>query len=385
VKIAYLMTRAHPLGGVQIHVRDLAAALRAQNHSPTVITSGGGPFIDDLRARQIPTVILKHLTYPIRPIQDLRALREIRGVLGDLRPDVLAVHSAKAGILGRLAARSLRIPVVLTAHGWTFGPGIPIVQAAMYRQVERLVGRFTTKIIAVSEFDRRLGLEAGIVGEDRLVTVHNGMPDVPPLLRADPGRAPVRLVMVARFGPQKDHPTLFRALAGLNHHAWELDLIGDGPLMAQTKSLAAALGIGARVHFLGERLDVDQILARTQVGLLVSNWEGFPLSILEAMRAGLPVVASSVGGTEESVRDGETGFLVPRGDVEILRERLARLLTDPELRVRLGAQGRAFYERHFTLSQCVAKTLAVYEGMLATRKQTSNGTPSEGRVRQTGS
>jgi glycosyltransferase involved in cell wall biosynthesis len=385
VKIAYLMTRAHPLGGVQIHVRDLAAALRAQDHSPTVITSGSGPFIDDLRARQIPTVILKHLTYPIRPIQDLRALREIREVLGDLRPDVLAVHSAKAGILGRLAGRSLRIPVVLTAHGWTFGPGIPIVQAAVYRQVERLVGPFTTKIIAVSEFDRQLGLEAGIVGEDRLVTVHNGMPDVPPLLRADPGRAPVRLVMVARFGPQKDHPTLFRALAGLNHHAWELDLIGDGPLMAQTKSLAEALGIGARVHFLGERLDVDQILARTQVGLLVSNWEGFPLSILEAMRAGLPVVASAVGGSEESVRDGETGFLVPRGDVETLRERLARLLTDPELRVRLGTHGRTFYEQHFTLGQFVAKTLAVYESMLATRKQNSNWGPSEGRERRTGS
>jgi glycosyltransferase involved in cell wall biosynthesis len=258
------------------------------------------------------------------------------------------------------------MPSVLTAHGWTFGPGIPVVQAAVYRQVERLVGPFTSKIIAVSEFDRRLGLEAGIVKEDRLVTVHNGMPDVPPALRADPSRAPVRLVMVARFGPQKDHPTLFRALAGLKHQSWELDLIGDGPLMAQTESLAAALGIGARVHFLGERMDVDRILARAQVGVLVSNWEGFPLSVLEAMRAGLPVVASSVGGTEEGIRDGETGFLVPRGGVELLQERLGRLLTDPELRVRLGTHGRAHYERHFTLSQFVAKTLAVYEDVVAT-------------------
>jgi glycosyltransferase involved in cell wall biosynthesis len=376
VRIAYIMTRAHPLGGVQIHVRDLATALQAQGHFPTVVTTGSGPFIDDLRARQIPTVILKHLTYPISPVRDLRALREIRAVLRDLRPDLLAVHSAKAGILGRLAGRSLQIPVVLTAHGWTFGPGIPFVQAAMYRQVERLVGPFSTKIIAVSEFDRRLGLEAGIVAADRLVTVHNGMPDVSPLLRADPGRAPVRLVMVARFGPQKDHRTLFSALAGLKHHPWELDLIGDGPLLAQTESLATTLGLVPRVHFLGERMDVDQILARAQVGLLVTNWEGFPLSILEAMRAGLPVVASSVGGIAESVRDGETGYLVPHGNVEVLRDRIERLLVDPDLRVRMGSSGRRRYQQDFTLENFVGKTLAVYRNAIAGARGARNNTAS---------
>lgn len=365
MRIAYIMTRAHPVGGVQIHVRDLAAALQAQGHSPTVITSGSGPFIDDLRARQIPTIILKHLTHPISPIHDFRALREIRVVLREVRPDLLAVHSAKAGILGRLAGRSLRIPSVLTAHGWTFGPGIPVVQAAVYRQVERLVGPFSSKIIAVSEFDRRLGLEAGIVTGDRLVTVHNGMPDIPPLLMADPSRAPVRLVMVARFGAQKDHPTLFRALAGLTDRSWELDLIGGGPLMAQAQSLVASLGIGARVHFLGERMDVDQILSRAQVSLLVTNWEGFPLSILEAMRARLPVVASSVGGVAESVRDGETGYLVPHGNVELLRDRIGRLLRDPGLRVRLGSNGRIRYEQDFTLGNAVKKTLAVYRDAIA--------------------
>ena len=377
MRLAYIMTRAHPLGGVQIHVRDLAAALQAQGHSPTVITSGSGPFIDDLRARQIPTVILKHLTYPISPIHDVRALREIRTVLRELRPDLIAVHSAKAGILGRLAGRSLRIPVVLTAHGWTFGPGIPTVQAAVYRRVERLVGPFSTRIIAVSEFDRRLGLDARIVGEDRLVTVHNGMPDVPPVLRADPSRTPVRMVMVARFGAQKDHATLFRALAGLKDHPWDLDLIGDGPLMARTQSMAAALGIGSRVHFLGERMDVDHILARAQIGLLVTNWEGFPLSILEAMRAGLPVVASSVGGVAESVRDGDTGFLVPQGDVGLLRDRVNRLLLDPSLRARFGNSGRKRYEADFTLGNAVTKTLAVYRDAIADGARKKAAAPSD--------
>lgn len=365
MKIAYLITRADPIGGAQIHVRDLAAAVQRQGHSATVMTSGSGPWVDQLRAQNTPVVDLRHLSVPIDPARDFRALREIRAVLGELRPDLLAAHSSKAGTLGRLAARPLQIPVIFTVHGWAFTPGVPPWQAAVYRRIERFVGPLASRIITVSEFDRSLALDAAIAAEERVVTVHNGMPDVAPALRAAPGRTPVRLVMVARFGPQKDHPTLLRALAGLRSEPWELDLIGDGPLMAQMESLAATLGIGARVRFLGQRTDVAHILARAQVGLLVTNWEGFPRSILEAMRAGLPVVASSVGGVAESVRDGETGYLVPRKDVGILRERIGRLLASAELRVRLGTRARAVYEQQFTLAHCVAGTLAVYRDVLA--------------------
>ncbi|MBA2459809.1 MAG: glycosyltransferase family 4 protein [Gemmatimonadales bacterium] len=365
MKIVYLVTKADPIGGAQIHVRDLAAAMRDQGHLPTVITSGSGPFIDDLRAWKIPVRVLRHLSAPIHPVRDLLALREIRSALLELRPDLVAAHSSKAGILGRVAARSLEVPVVFTVHGWAFTPGIPASHAAVYRRVERLVGPLATKIITVSEFDRRLALDARIAAEHRVVTVHNGMPDISPTLRADPTRTPPRLVMVARLGAQKDHPTLLHALAGLQHHPWELDLIGEGPLMKQTEHLAASLGLGKRVRFLGQRMDVDQLLADAQISVLITNWEGFPLSILEAMRAGLPVVASSVGGIGESVRDGDTGYLVPRGAVEPLRRRLEEMLTDPLLRRRLGANGRASYERNFTLDHTVAKTLAVYQDVLS--------------------
>ncbi len=370
MRIAYLVTTASPIGGAQIHVRDLAAAMAAQGHAPSVITSGSGPFIDDLRRLGIPVVVLRHLSVPIHPLRDWRALREVRAALTELRPELIAAHSSKAGILGRVAGRSLRVPVVFTVHGWAFTPGVPPWHAAVYRQVERLVGPLASKIITVSEFDRQLGLTARIAGPDRLVTVHNGMPDVAERLRADPGRTPVRLVMVARFGAQKDHPTLFRALAGLRSQPWELDLIGDGPLRGEVESLAASLGLGGRVRFLGQRTDVDRILAESQISLLVTNWEGFPLSILESMRAGLPVVASSVGGVGESVRNEESGYLVPRGDMGMLRDRIERLLTSAELRVRMGACGRARYERDFTLSHGVARTLAVYRSVLSGARST---------------
>jgi glycosyltransferase involved in cell wall biosynthesis len=364
MKIAYLITLADPIGGAQVHVRDLAAAVKARGHSPTVITSGSGPFVEQLRAEKIPTLVLRHLAGPINPIRDVRALTEVHAVLTELRPDLVAAHSSKAGILARLAGRSLRIPVVFTAHGWAFTPGVPPFQAALYRQIERLAGPFASKIITVSEFDRQLALKARIAPADRVVTVHNGMPDVDARLRAHPGQSPVRLVMVARFGAQKDHPTLLRALAGLREYDWELDLIGDGPLVREIQSLTASLGVTERVHFLGQRTDVDQILARAHINLLVSNWEGFPLSILEAMRAGMPVIASAVGGIGESVRDDETGYLVPRGNVELLRDRIRRLLSTPPLRARLGSNGRQRYEQDFTLDRFVAKTLALYASVL---------------------
>jgi glycosyltransferase involved in cell wall biosynthesis len=369
MKIAFMVTRADPVGGAQIHVRDLAAAVQAEGHTPTVITSGSGPYIEDLRRRGIPVIVLRHLSGPIRPWQDIRAFRELMATLREIAPDLLTAHGAKVGMMGRVASRSLGVPLIVTVHGWACAPGTPPVQAAVSRRLERLIGPLASKVITVSEFDRSFGLEAGLVAEHRVVTVHNGMPDTTPDLRADPGRSPPRLVMVARFEPQKDHFTLIRALGELRNHPWELDLIGDGPLRAQAESLAEKVGVRGRIQFLGQRNDVAQLLARAQVSLLISNWEGFPLSILEAMRAGLPVVATSVGGVSESVQDQETGYLVPQGDVGLLRNRISRLLTEPDLRSRMGAHGRQRYEQHFTLDQMVKKTVAVYQEVLRKTNQ----------------
>ena len=343
----------------------LASSLRHQGHEPVVLTSGSGPYVDALRAAGVETISLKHLSVAINPLWDIRALGEIRSVFKRLRPDLVSAHSSKAGILGRAAARALGIPVVFTAHGWAFTPGVPRRKAAVYRWIERMASPLASRIITVSEFDRQLALAQRVVSPEQVITVHNGMPDVDPRLRADAGRAPVRLAMIARFEPQKDHATLFRALAGLLDEPWHLDLIGDGHLLPQARTMARELGLADRVRFWGQRTDVDERLAEVQVALLISNWEGFPRSILEAMRAGLPVVSSAVGGIAESVLDGETGFVVPQGDVEGLRKRLRQLLADPALRVRMGRSGRQRYERHFTLEHTVEKTLAVYHEVLS--------------------
>jgi glycosyltransferase involved in cell wall biosynthesis len=365
--VAYAITRSDSIGGGHIHIRDVALALRARGGEPVVVVGGEGPFTEELRCRAIPYRSLRHLVRPIHPWHDAAAFFELRAVLRELRPDLVSTHAAKAGWLAALAAASLGIPCIQTTHGWSFTTGVPRVAAYCYSWIERIGVLAADRVIAVCDYDRQLAVRYHVAPAQKVTTVHNGMPDIAPELRTTPEGSPVRLVMVARFETQKDHGTLLRALAGLRGRAWQLDLIGDGPDRAQIAALAQDLGIADRVHFLGARNDVAEHLARSQVFLLISRWEGFPRSILEAMRAGLPVVASDVGGVSESVVEFETGFLVPSGDVGALQSRLELLLGFPSLRRRLGRAGRARYEAQFTFDQMFERTASMY-GELSRRR-----------------
>jgi glycosyltransferase involved in cell wall biosynthesis len=165
--------------------------------------------------------------------------------------------------------------------------------------------------------------------------------------------------MVARFAPQKNQQQLLSALSNLDL-PFHLTFVGDGPTRAAAEQLTARLGLSSRVEFLGMRRDTDQILASSDLFVLATNWEGFPITILEAMRAGLPVVATDVDGVREAVRDEQTGYLVPRGDTQSLIDKLTVLLENASLRAKLGAAGRALYEREFTRSVMLNKVAEVY-------------------------
>lgn len=367
MKVAFIITRCDDIGGAQIHVRDLSTALRKDGCDAVVLAGTNGVLADELRARGVPYYRLHHLARDVGPLQDVRCFSELRQALRDIQPDIVSTHSTKAGFIGRITGRSLGIPTLFTAHGWGFTEGRPALQALGFWVVERTTAAWAARIITVCESDRKAAVRARLAPRDRLVTIYNAMPDVAPTLRAQPGGTPPRLVMVARLSHWKDQPALLQALSGLKDLDWRLDLIGDGPLRGQIEELTRELGLTSRVTFLGFRSDVPEQLAKAQVFALVSKWEGFPRSILEAMRAGLPVVATDVGGVRESVVDGETGYVIGRGDTERLRERLRKLITSCELRVAMGTAGRARYEDRFTFDRLVERTTSVYESVLRRR------------------
>lgn len=369
MRIAYVITRADSLGGASVHVRDLAREVLSAGHEPMVFVGGRGPVTDQLKAVGVPFHSLNHLIREIKPDADIRAYFELVHALRNWRPDLVSTHTAKAGWLGRAAAARLRLPAIYTPHGWTIGDRISRAHGVIFTPAERLAARWAAAIICVCEYERELALERSIAPAERLHTVHNGVRDS--ALRACPEVQPPRLVSVARFEAPKDHATLLRALAELRDLQWGLDLVGDGPLAHETARLANALGLRDRVRFLGYRSDPAETLADGQIFVLSSRSEGFPRSILEAMRAGLPVIASDVGGVSEAVSHGINGLLVPRHDVAALAAVLADLIRNPRTRQLFGTAARQTYDMHFTLNAMVQKTLAVYDNVvLGTAKST---------------
>lgn len=171
---------------------------------------------------------------------------------------------------------------------------------------------------------------------------------------------PPRLVMVSRLEKPKNHALLLQSAETLKDLQWQLELAGDGPLRGEVEGWVQRLDLGSIVSLLGERRDIEEILKGAWGFVLISDSEGLPLSILEAMRAGLPVIASDVGGVREAVEEGVNGFLIPRGDKCLLSTRLRQSIQDPVLRDRMGQESRRKFLREFTLSRMVEETLAVY-------------------------
>ncbi|WP_279432263.1 glycosyltransferase [Caldanaerobacter subterraneus] len=190
------------------------------------------------------------------------------------------------------------------------------------------------------------------------------MPDIDSTLFAKPEVEPVHLIMVARFEEQKDHILLLETLEELKDLSWTFELVGDGPLIGIVRERAEKLGISDKVQFSGACDDVPFRLAKAQIFILTSKWEGFPRSILEAMRAGLPVIASDVGGVKEAVIDGLTGYIIPRGDKEELKKRLKELILDSHKRIRFGLAGRKRYEEFFTFERMAKQTMEVYQEVI---------------------
>lgn len=367
MRILYVVTRADAVGGASIHVRDMAREMIGRGHAVMVLTGGEGPVTDLLEAAGVPYKPLRSLRRSIHPVRDFLAARELAAAVRAFAPDIISVHTAKAGWIGRAVAARLGIPAVYTPHGWPVGDRIGPRAGVLFEWAERVASRWTSAIICVCESERSLALHKRMARADQLHIVYNGVHDIPAGQRADVTAVPPRIVSVARLEAPKDPVTLLRALETIRSQPWELDLVGDGPLETELRRLAASMGIADRVRFLGYVREPAEVLARAQLFVLSSRSEGFPRSVLEAMRAGLPVVASAVGGIPEAVTDGIEGLLVPRGDPRALAAALSALLTGAERRKQMALRARRTYEERFRFERMADETEAVYDGLAPSR------------------
>ncbi|HVF76690.1 MAG TPA: glycosyltransferase family 4 protein [Solirubrobacteraceae bacterium] len=351
-------------GGVVTQVSALVPGLVAE-HDVTVAAYGPGPLGDSVRAAGARYVELRHVRRPVAPARDLLGLLELVRLCRRLRPALVHANSTKAGVLGRLAAALTRVPVrVFSAHGWAFATH-PGRSAWLYLWIDRLMAPLTTSTICVSQSELERGAAAGTCSRERSVVIANGTVLDVPRIPAERAPGPVRIVSVGRLKAPKDFLTLVRALARLAPQSFTAQIVGDGSQRSSLAEEIAACGLDRRVALAGERADVPRLLAETDLFVLSSRSEALPMTVLEAMAAGLPVVASRVGGIPELVVQGETGLLVEAGDPRELAEALAVLIDDPARGRAMGADGRRRVERLYSVDRMRRRHADHYRELLA--------------------
>jgi glycosyltransferase involved in cell wall biosynthesis len=261
--------------------------------------------------------------------------------------------------------------IVHTIHGLHVHDRWNPMMRNLYTVAEKICGSFTDMLLSQNRTDLELAHRLGFVPPERLRFIGNGIDlgRFNPVPRALAAERVLTLICTARLEPVKNHAQLFEAVKmlgerGIPVRAW---LVGDGDLKALYQKRCEDLGILGRIEFLGYRDDVPALLAQSDVSVLTSVKEGIPRALLEAMAMELPVVATRVVGTEETVRDGETGYLIEYGDAPALADRLERLARDPALRERLGRRGREVVQAEFDERQIVESLAGIYRQLLRTK------------------
>jgi glycosyltransferase involved in cell wall biosynthesis len=354
------------MGGAERQVVDLAVALQHKGYEVAVACSVAGELSAALEEAGIPVrPLLRRLVK--RRLSPVYAWRLRRLLPGSERFDLVHAHIYASAAAAAIATPGTGIPLVITEHteaSW---------QTWRARWVSRWVYRQAERIIAVSTPIRRRLIERDGVHPDLITIVPNAVVSAPEERSEEPpaglrGGRPL-VGVVARLQPEKGVANFLKAAARVAPRFPEAHFVvaGDGPLREELVALAANLGLRDRIHFLGFRSDASALMGTLDVLVVPSLTEGSPLVTLEAMAAGVPVVASAVGGIPDQVRDGKEGLLVPPGDTGAMDDAIVALLRDPARARSLGEAGRRRVTTEFSHAAMVRRIEDVYRDILGQR------------------
>ena len=386
IKVLRVIARLN-MGGPALHVAYLTAGLRDRGYDTTLVTGTLARGEDSMafvaEDLGIDVVKIEQLGREISPVRDLLATLRLARVIRRERPQILHTHTAKAGTVGRLAAllagRHRPRVVVHTFHGHVlrgyFGP----LRSRVFLALERWLAARSTALIAVGPQVRDDLVALGVAPAERFTVIRLGIELEERVRPSEDGRAETRRYLgvptdrfvvgwVGRMTPVKRTEDVLEAFKRVRDNGVDacLCMVGDGPERPRLERHASELGVIRDTLFLGYQEDVSQYYAAFDALVLPSANEGTPVSVIEALAAETPVVATRVGGVPDVVRDGEEGFLVDTGDTGGLAERLTRLAGDPELRVRLGRSGRERVLSRYAVPRLLEDVDRLYRELLAT-------------------
>ncbi|MFN8179869.1 MAG: glycosyltransferase family 4 protein [bacterium] len=379
VRVLHVITRLIR-GGADENTVHTALGMDERGYESGILAGKGSEvdaFAPAVRAR---VRILPELVRDPDPVRDVVALAKLVAILRRERWDLVHTHTAKAGFLGRIAARLAGVPhVVHTFHGVTFHEHVPGPVRGLYVWLERVAASRCDALITVGEDVKQKYLAERIGREEQYVTIASGM-DVAPFeaarvagarareqVRAELGfRADDVVVgMVSRLEPRKGWTHFFDAAARLapDFPALRLLAVGEGGQRAEIEAHVRRLGLADRVRFAGYRADIARVMSAFDVGALTSLWEGLPRVLVQYSLLEKPVVTFDVEGAHEVIEEGASGYVVPACDVGALVDRLRRLVANPALRLEMGRRARERVLGRWDADLMVERIAGVYEAV----------------------
>ena len=328
-------------------------------HDFSFVSGEQGPVFRRLESKGVPVYYFAELRNKFSPFVDLVCLVKLLKIIKQSRPDILHLHSAKAGMLGRICGLVLGIPMVYTVHGWGWR-GMSFIPSFILKSIEYIF-KYVPNVAYVFVSESLVADAKNILKfqESQFNVIHNGISDMPATLEYTQ-RDMIKLIMPARVCMAKDHKTLLKAYTKLPNN-FALTLCGEGTDEPSFRTFVHSI-VGDRIiniDFLGMRSDVDELLESSDIFVLSSVFEALPISIIEAMCMGLPVVASNVGGVAELVIDRESGFLFETGNYTQLAL-ILKSLSHVELRRNIGKSARLRFLNHFLVDQMIISLNDVY-------------------------
>jgi len=352
-KIIHIITKLE-LGGAQKNTIFTVENLDKENFNTILISGKGG--ILDTETKSIKTIFCNDLIREINPLKDIKALLKIRKIIKQTKPIIIHTHSSKAGILGRIAAKSLKIPIIIhSVHGYPFSPYQNFIKRNVYKAIEKLASKFTTHYIFVSKGDIKIAKELKIIKDnyslirsgfeiDKFIKKCNNVNKIKREFNIDSDK--IVIGTIAPFKPQKglfDLIEIAKSVINKNKNV-VFFIAGDGYLRDKIEAKLTEYKIRNQFKIPGFITNIDEVMDIFDIGLSTSLWEGLPQSLVQMRLKKIPIIATNISGNNEVVLNNKNGFLINKGNYEEFVNKILLLTEKNELRKRLGLFNDDFKE-----------------------------------------